>query len=398
MRKDGQSCSSQQEILQRWYEHYSEALNHPAAATCQELDDAQLTTMDDSTVPTDALTLSEVKSAINKLKLGRAPGGDCIAPEIMKLDPVSAAFALHDLFGKVWTSGHVPSEWKEAIITSLYKGKGPKNDCSSYRPISLLSVPGKVFTHVLLARINPLLKRHRRPQQSGFTAGRSTTDAILALWLLSELHRSSVAHSMWPTLISSLPLILWIDKPCGKPSGEYVCHKYSKLIEDLHIGTTSRVRLDGMMSDSFPTSSGVRQECILAPALFCRATDWIMERTARKAGVQVGDKLYTDLDYTDDVVLMAEQTETLRSTLLEFHQTAADLGLHLSWQKTKIQNLGSGDPVADITVAGNTVEAVTEFWYLGSIQSSSGRCYPDLLRWTGVASSAMHSMQRCWRQ
>ena len=56
-----------------------------------------------------------------------------------------------------------------------------------------------------------------------------------------------------------------------------------------------------MTSDSFLTSSGVRQGCILAPSLFCRAIDWIMERTARKAGVQVGDKLYTDLDYADDL-------------------------------------------------------------------------------------------------
>ena len=45
-------------------------------------------------------------------------------------------------------------------------------------------------------------------------------------------------------------------------------------------------------------------------------------------GVQVGDKLYTDLDYADDVVLMAGQTATLRSALVEFHQTAANLGLH----------------------------------------------------------------------
>jgi len=113
----------------------------------------------------------------------------CIAPEMAKLAPVPAATALHELFRKIWTSGHVLTEWKEGIIMSLYKGKGAKTDCSSYRPISMLSVPGKVFTHVLLARTNPLLKNHRRPQQSGFTAGRSTTGAILALRLLSELHR-----------------------------------------------------------------------------------------------------------------------------------------------------------------------------------------------------------------
>ena len=83
----------------------------------------------------------------------------------------------------------------------------------------------------------------------------------------------------------------------------------------------------------------------------------------------------------------------LQAALVEFCQTAEKLGLHLSWQKTKIQNLGSDDPATDITVEGNTVEAVTEFRYLGSIQSSSGRCHPDILRRIGVASSAIHAMQ-----
>jgi len=159
--KDDQACTSQQ-VLQRWCEHYSEALNHPKAPACEELDDTQSTATDDTTVPTDAPTLSEVESDIKKLKLGRAPGGDCVAPEMLKLAPTSPASALYKLFGQVWISGHVPSEWKEGIITSLCKGKGPRNDRSSYRPISLLSVPGKVFTHVLLARIKPLLKSHRR--------------------------------------------------------------------------------------------------------------------------------------------------------------------------------------------------------------------------------------------
>ena len=62
-----------------------------------------------------------------------------------------------------------------------------------------------------------------------------------------------------------------------------------KLIEDLHTGTTSLVRLGGLMSDSFSTSSGVRQGCTLALALFSQATDWIMKRTAREAEVHVGN-------------------------------------------------------------------------------------------------------------
>jgi len=42
---------------------------------------------------------------------------------------------------------------------------------------------------LLLARIQPCLDTTRRPEQSGFVAGRSTMDAILALRLLSDLHR-----------------------------------------------------------------------------------------------------------------------------------------------------------------------------------------------------------------
>jgi len=66
------------------------------------------------------------------------------------------------------------------------------------------------------------------------------------------------------------------------------------------------------MSDSFFTSSGVRQGCILAPALFCRAIDWILERTVQVAGIQVGDHLY---------ILMAEETDSLRASLEQFHSS-----------------------------------------------------------------------------
>jgi len=74
-----------------------------------------------------------------------------------------------------------------------------------------------------------------------------------------------------------------------------------------------------------------------------------MERTAREAGYLsfVGNNLYTDLDYADDVVLMAEQTETLRSALAKFRKTTEYLGLHLSWQKTKVLNLDAD--ITDIT-------------------------------------------------
>jgi len=148
----------------------------------------------------------------------------------------------------VWVWYH-PVEWKDGIIVALYNGKGPKNECSSYRPISLLSVPGKVFSHVLLERIQPLLRMTQRPQQSGFTAGRSTIDAIFVLRFLSVLHLqfscplyvafvdiksafdSVVRNALWKALRArGIPDILL------------------NLIEDLHIHTGAAVRISNKFS------------------------------------------------------------------------------------------------------------------------------------------------------
>ena len=113
--------------------------------------------------------LHEVTKAIRRLKIGRAAGADGITAELLKCAEKPISEALHKVITNVWSTGRVPAEWKEGIIVSLYKGKGSQSECN--RPY--LSVSRKVFAHILLARIQPVLDKCRRPQQSGFTAGRS---------------------------------------------------------------------------------------------------------------------------------------------------------------------------------------------------------------------------------
>jgi len=52
----------------------------------------------------------------------------------------------------LWQTNNVPSEWRNGIIIPLPK-KGDLTDCINWRVITLLSVPGKVFSSVLLGRI-----------------------------------------------------------------------------------------------------------------------------------------------------------------------------------------------------------------------------------------------------
>ena len=145
-------------------------------------------------------------------------------------------------------------------------------------------MPGKVFAHVFLGRLTPLLTARRCPEQSGFTAGRSTVDAILTLRLLLELHLEfeRTLHVAYIDLKSVFDSALWMAlRGVGVPD-TLLC-----LVLDLHSGTGARVRVGPAMSDRFSTSSGVRQGCVLVPALFCRAVDWIMKHMPGPAGVKV---------------------------------------------------------------------------------------------------------------
>jgi len=75
-----------------------------------------------------------------------------------------------------------------------------------------------------------------------------------------------------------------------------------QLIENLHTGTTSRVRVGGQLSEPFEITCGVRQGCVLAPTLFCIAIDWILSSCAGIMGTTVSSSKFTDQDYADDAV------------------------------------------------------------------------------------------------
>jgi len=165
---------------------------------------------------------------------------------------------------------------------------------------------------VLLARVQPLLSKCRHLQQSGFTAGRSTIDAILALRLLSELHHkfNQPLNVTYIDIKAAFDCVdrcaLWKALHCTGAPPIFV-----NLIEDLHWGTALRVRVAGQLSQPFEATSGVHQGCILAPALICVAIDWFLSRYVNSMGTAVGAFRFTDQDYADDAALFKANSLTL---------------------------------------------------------------------------------------
>ncbi len=85
------------------------------------------------------------------------------------------------IYERAWKKGEVPDDWKKAIIVPLYKGKGRRSECSSYRGISLLSIPGKLYGRILTERLMEVTKGKVSEDQGGFRKGRGCVDQIFAM-------------------------------------------------------------------------------------------------------------------------------------------------------------------------------------------------------------------------
>ena len=91
--------------------------------------------------------------------------------------------------------------------------------------------------------------------------------------------------------------------------------KILSIIEARYSNTVSCVWVDGDTGDCFPTKSGVRQRCILAPDCFDVAMEWVLDRWTHRTmdGAILGLDAFTDVDYADGVILLSELLSTLLS-------------------------------------------------------------------------------------
>ena len=84
---------------------------------------------------------------------------DSEPPEVIKQGIPVLLPHLHELLYLYWKEGEVPQDMRDATIVTLFKNKGDRSDCNNYRGISLLSIVGKVFARVVLARLQILADR-----------------------------------------------------------------------------------------------------------------------------------------------------------------------------------------------------------------------------------------------
>ncbi|BHF85307.1 hypothetical protein SprV_1002847000 [Sparganum proliferum] len=349
--------------VERWREHFEHHLNFDTQLTSPLLSSsAEFPPSPTYAVPCDPPSEGEIVDAIRKLRNNKAPGQDGIPAEIFKSCIGTLTPWLHEVIERVWRDEVVPDDWSLGILVPILK----KTRCENYRGISLIDVAAKIFAIVLLRRFSCCA--YQQPTTVCFIDFAAAFDSV---------HR----ESLWR--------ITALD---GVPA------KIIAMIKAYYRFTTARVLVRSNLSQPFGIRSGVRQGCILSPILFNYAIDWILGRALRESdGVEFapGHRL-NDLDYADDIALLASTFGGLQSMVSRVKEVAKSVGLSINAGKAKVFSSCIPDQEkAPLGIDGCQLEEVDSFKYLGARLLPNGQSKDDIVSRIDAARWVFSSLRKC---
>ena len=184
--------SNKQPHLNEFYEHFKQ-INEINRDSAEEADTENV-----PNDPSENETLNceiiapEILKCIRNLKNAKSPGSDDVLNEYIKCTNHLLMPLYTLLFNVILETRIMPSKWVEGVVIPIFKNKGDPLSVDNYRPITLLSCIGKLFTAVLNNRLNAYLEEYNllNENQAGFRSGYSTTDHIFSLNCIIDLLRA----------------------------------------------------------------------------------------------------------------------------------------------------------------------------------------------------------------
>ena len=111
-------------------------------------------------------------------------------------------------------------------------------------------------------------------------------------------------------------------------------------------------------------------------------------------GIKIAGRNIHNLRYADDTTFMAESEEELKSLLMKVKVESKKVGLKLNMQKTKIMASGH---TTSWQIAGETVETVSDFIFLGSKITTDGDCSQEIKRRLLLGRKVMTNLESMFK-
>ena len=355
-------------VLNRQFDHaFSEGKVYTSESIKNKcsLPSTNCPTMPDLLISTDG-----VEKLLKNLDPSKAPGPDGISARVLKELAHEIAPSLSLVYRRSYDMGKVPSGWKVAHVTPVYK-KGEHYKPSNYRPISLVSIPCKVMEHIVVSNTMRHLEDNKilAPNQHGFRAKHSCETQLIEL--TDEITRN-LDNSTQTDII-----ILDFAKAFDKVNHSLLIHKLhsygitgksNRWIKDFLADRQQSVVVHGCKSSKIQVRSGVPQGSVLGPCLFLAYINDLPSR------VKSNTRLFADDTAVDRKIKSPNDAKSLQADLdalakweeewdMSFHPDKCTV-MHISRSRTKIET--------DYYLHGQKLEIVKSAKYLGVTLQDDG--------------------------
>jgi hypothetical protein len=338
------------------------------------------------------ITEPGVRNLLKNIKPHKASGPDNISARVLKELALEIAPFLTLIFQKSYTTGKLPSDWKQANITPIYK-KGEKYLASNYRPISLTCIASKVMEHIIASQIMHHANNHNilYNLQHGFRSKLSCETQLIEF-----IHNITSNMNIG---VQTDVVVMDFSKAFDKVSHEKllrklhrygICGKTNNWISDFLLNRKQTVVLDGENSDVENVLSGVPQGSVLGPCLFLFYINDIPENITSTVRLFADDTIiYLALKPKTNNEILQNDLDKLatweKEWNMEFHPDKCQV-IPITRNRTKFIN--------KYTLNGHTLKTTTNVKYLGLNITSDLRWNTHINNITNNANKTLGFLRR----
>ena len=312
------------------------------------------------------ITEEKVSLVIGNLREQAAMGPDEIPPIIIKELGKELTKPLTILFKASIEQGKIPDEWRTAIVSPIYKGKGKKSEAGNYRPVSLTCVIGKMMERIVKEQLTMYLEGNNllTDAQHGFRNGRSPQTNLI------EFQNKT---TKWMDSGRSFDILYFdfekaFDKVCHERLvmrlGQFgVSGKAREWLKDWLRGRRQRVRVNGELSEWEEVISSVIQGSVLGGTLFAIFVNEMIKKYPELATLLA--ILFADDTKVAQVVENEEDAERLQKIINELAKWAEEWAMSFNVKKCKVMHVGQKNPRREYMMNGEKLTEIKEEKDLG---------------------------------